>query len=187
MGLLDTLLFILLRAHGAPHVLGPEIERQLARSAGTAERRQAAGGASGNAAPPPSPDDRRREVVWNLMDAIDSKCSGLLTHISLLAAVVGVMLAFSEGRQPLFVAIYSVELTLFLFCGLICLAALRLGSDIPHAPFMASRLTGAWENIGTDEKDLCFRYVLYRRSHGFATLLTLALMITVGIQAVAGG
>ena len=40
------------------------------------------------------------QVVWDLLDVIDTKASALLTHISLMATVVGLILAGVADTGP---------------------------------------------------------------------------------------
>lgn len=65
------------------------------------------------------------DEVWDYMNVIDAKASAMLGHISIFAAVAGILLSTTES-EPKIRIVLSIEFTALLFLTFLCLRCIRI-------------------------------------------------------------
>lgn len=65
------------------------------------------------------------DEVWEYLDVIDAKASAMLGHISIFAAVAGLLLTTTDDASQLRLAL-SIEFVALLFLTFLCLRCLRI-------------------------------------------------------------
>jgi hypothetical protein len=68
------------------------------------------------------------DVVFKLMDAVDAKSAALLTHISLIFAVLSITYASLESTSAAFARIILIEIVVYLLITILCLRCITMTS-----------------------------------------------------------
>ncbi|MEO1733505.1 MAG: hypothetical protein AAFR45_07745 [Pseudomonadota bacterium] len=118
------------------------------------------------------------QAQWDILDIIDTKAGALLTHISLMTAIVGIMLvSFVESRLEQ--GILLLEMIAYLILGVMCLQCFRLGqgrgSDLEEEIVIEGRM-----------HEIAFRWDLHRFCLNTTTLVTLFFIATMVLHVFLG-
>ncbi|WP_299889000.1 hypothetical protein [uncultured Ruegeria sp.] len=118
------------------------------------------------------------QACWDILDAIDVKATALLTHISLMTAIVGIVfVSFGESRVEQIVVL--IEMIAYLILGVMCLQCFRLGqgrgSKLEEEVVIEGRLD-----------EIAFRWDLHRFCLNATTLVTWVFVLSMVVHVFIG-
>lgn len=116
------------------------------------------------------------QLVWEYLDIIDAKASALLTHISIFAALAG-LLYTSAGDGTWEKSWLGAEFLAMCLVAIICLRCLRtLSADSRTMEDNEQEASDFWMREGT--KELIYRRKLFAFCRESASFLAIAVLIT---------
>ncbi len=115
-------------------------------------------------------DQSAADEVIEYMDAIDAKASGMLTHLSIFAAIAG-FIQQTEHSGGFLAQALLVEFIFLLFLTIVCLRCLRILTT-PRA------MTNSDDMFRYNIKEMLYRRRLYIFVHEAGGLVTLSIIAT---------
>ena len=112
----------------------------------------------------------KADEVWEYMDVIDAKASAMLGHISIFAAVAGLLLSTSQEPSSIRLAL-SIEFVSLLFLTFLCLRCLRIISP-------SKKETSEETEYRSAVREMLYRRRIYVFVHELSGVITLAMIAT---------
>lgn len=115
------------------------------------------------------------DAVFKYMDDLDNKCSALLTHVSMLIAAMGVMMAIYDDPYSRTFLLIEIAIYVFVAAGLLRCVRILHPRNISISTYLF------------DIRDeVIRRYAVYQRARLMTIIATIVLFIAIVIKTLSG-
>jgi hypothetical protein len=129
-------------------------------------------------------ENKNRQYIYRMLDAIDTKVSGMLTHISLLIAALVFIYSslIDKGGNVFFKIVIMTEICAYLILTIFCLRAIRMTSKLSNAKSEA-----AADALAIESDALALEFYKRRTAYNWTSNMTVFVTTFTILTLVLGG